>query len=97
MDTKIKVPIFNNLELPILVPDLRLQNIQPVVKNIGLKVHQVPLAGRLRNIQDILSVIKGYQIPFKTIPVQTKPLRTAQMSKEQQALVDKEYNLKKTN
>jgi len=59
MDTKIKVslikndPIFNNLELPILVPDLRLQNVHSVVKNIlqGLKVHQVPLTGRLSHFQ----------------------------------------------
>jgi len=96
-------PVLNNLGFPVLVPDLDLKNVHPVIKSIfqGSVIQQFPLAGRLKNFQrawekltkdqEILSIIKGYQIPFITNPIQNS-VRNVQMKKEQKVLVDKEVS-----
>ena len=96
-------PVLDNLGFPVLVPDLDLKNVHPVIKSIfqGSVIQQFPLAGRLKNFQrawekltkdqEILSIIKGYQIPFITNPIQNS-VRNVQMKKEQKVLVDKEVS-----
>ena len=42
--------------------------------------------------QEILSIVKGFQIPFTNLPVQEKPPNTIKMSDQQSLLVDQEIS-----
>ena len=42
--------------------------------------------------QEILSIVKGYQIPFTNLPVQEKHPNTIKMSEQQSLLVDREIS-----
>jgi len=81
-----------------------LTHVHPVVKSLfmGLEIpHPVPLlAGRLKHFlpawekltqdQEILSFVKGYEIPFLKQPFQEKPPGSPNVSQGQRALIDKE-------
>ena len=43
-------PLLKNLEFSVLISDSDLQNVNPFIKNLflGIKILQVPLAGRLK-------------------------------------------------
>ena len=70
-------PFFNSLEFFVLIPNSDLQNVLPFIKNLfqGIKIPQVPLAGRLKYFlkswkeltrdPNILGITQGLQIPFK--------------------------------
>ena len=44
-------PFLNSFDSPVLIPDSDLQNVHPFVKNLfqGMKIPQVPPAGRLKD------------------------------------------------
>ena len=83
----------------------RLQNVHPFIKNLfqGIKIPQVPLAGRLKSFlksrekltrdPNILGITQGFQIPFKRKPSQkSKSLREIGMFKDQTILVNEEIS-----
>ena len=74
-----------------------------VVRKLFTKeIPNVPVAGRLSQFvkqwkkiscgQEILSVVKGYQIPFTNLPVQEKPPNTMKMSDQQSLPVHQEIS-----
>ena len=73
----------------------------PVIRKLFKKcVPNVPLTGRLAYFitawekiiqdQEILSIVKGYNIPFVSLPFQGKIPNLPKMSKEQFSLVEQE-------
>lgn len=50
----------------------------------------LPAWEKLTKDHDVLSIVKGYQIPFQTIPIQTKPVTNIQVHKDQKVLIEKE-------
>ena len=70
----------NSLEVPLLIPDSDLQNVHPFIKNLfqGIKIPQVPLAGRLKCFlrswekltrdPNIVGITQVFQVPFKRKP-----------------------------
>ena len=70
-------PFLNSFKFPVLIPDSDLENVYPFIKNLfkGIKIPQVPLAGRLKYFlkfwekltrdPNILGIRQGFQIPFK--------------------------------
>ena len=98
-------PFLNSLEFPVLIPDSDLQNVHPFIKNLfqGIKIPQVPLAGRLKYFLkswekltrdlNMLGITQGFQIPFKRKPSQkSKSLSETGMSKDQKILVNQEIS-----
>ena len=88
-------PFLNRLEFPVLIPDSDLQNVHPFIKNLflGIKILQVPLAGRLKYFlksweklsrdPNLLGIAQGFQIAFKRKPSQkSKSPREIGMSKD---------------
>ena len=87
-----------------LVPLTSMTLIHPVVRKLFTEeIPNVPrLAGRLSQFvkqwkkitcdQEILSIVKGYQIPFTNLPVQEKPPNIIKMSEQQSLLVDQEIS-----
>ena len=87
-----------------LVPLTSMTLIHPEVRK--LFAEEIPnvlgLAGRLSQFvkqwkkitcnQEILSKVKGYQIPFTNLPVQEKPPNTIKMSEQQSLLVDQKIS-----
>ena len=71
-------PFLNSLTFPVLIPDSDLQNVNPFIKNLfqGIKLPQVPLAGRLKYFlkswekstrdPNILGITQGFQIPINS-------------------------------
>ena len=68
-------------EFPGLIPKEFVTNVHPLVKNLfTIEIPNLQLAGRLAHFskhwekltqdQEILSVVKGYVIPFLKVPVQ---------------------------
>ena len=66
---------------------------RPVVRKLFTEeISNVPLAGRLSQFvkqwekitldQEILSIVKGYQIAFTNLPVQEKPSNSIKMSEQ---------------
>ena len=88
-----------------VIPNVELANVYPLIKRLFSKdmltkaVNILP-AGRMSHFlvnwqkltlnQDILSVVKGYKIPFIKIPFQRKIPNFTKMNKKQIALVDLE-------
>ena len=88
-----------------VIPNVELANVHPLIKRLFSKdmltkaVNILP-AGRMSHFlvnwqkltlnQDILSVVKGYKIPFIKIAFQRKIPSFTKMSKKQIALVDLE-------
>ena len=73
----------------------------PVIRKLFTKsIPNVPLAGRLpyfiaawkkiTQAQEILSIVKGFEIPFVSLPFQEKIPNLTKMSKEQFSLVKQE-------
>ena len=98
-------PFLNSFEFPVLIPDSDLQNVQLYIKNIfnGMKIPQVPLAGKLKDFlktwqkltrdPNKLAITQGFQIPFKSKPSQkSKSLREIGMSKDQKILANQEIS-----
>ena len=88
-------------KFPELIPEESLPNIHPLVKNLFTgKIPNLQLAGRLAHFsknwekltqdQEILSVVKGYVIPFLKVPMQRPIPKQVTMRKTQELLIDQE-------
>ena len=86
---------------PGLIPKESLTNVHPLVKNLFTgKIPDLQLAGRLAHFskiwekltqdQEILSVVKGYVIPFLKVPVQRNIPKQVTTSKTQELLINQE-------
>ena len=86
---------------PELIPEESLTNVHPFVKHLFTgKIPNLQLAGRLAHfsknwealtqVQEILSVAKGYVIPFLKVPMQRTIPKQVTMSKTQELLIDQE-------
>ena len=84
-----------------LIPGEFLTNVRPLVKNLFTgKIPNLQLAGRLAHFiknwekltqdQEILSVVKGYVIPFLKVPVQRNIPKQVTTSKTQEILINQE-------
>ena len=84
-----------------LIPGEFLTNVRPLVKNLFTgKIPNLQLAGRLAHFiknwekltqdQEILSVVKGYVIPFLKVPVQRNIPKQVTTSKTQELLINQE-------
>ena len=78
-----EVPVTSNSELVPLIQIANLEYVYPIARKLFTKsIVNVPLAGRLAYIiaawekitqdQEILSIVKGYKIPFVSLPFQEK-------------------------
>ena len=88
-------------KFPELIPEESLTNVHPLVKNLFTeKIPNLQLAGRLAHFsknwekltqdQEILSVVKGYVIPFFKISVKRTIPKEVATSKTQELLMDQE-------
>ena len=105
-DFKVKAsPTQLFLDTSPVIPNVELANFHPLIKRLFskdmlAKAVNIPPAGRISHFlvnwpkltlnQDILSVVKGYKIPFIKIPFQRKIPNFTKMNKKQIALVDLE-------
>ena len=105
-DFKVKAsPTQLFLDTSPVIPYVELANVHPLIKRLFskdmlTKALNIPPAGRISHFlvnwqkltlnQDILSVVKGYKIPFIKIPFQRKIPNFTKMNKKQIALVDLE-------
>ena len=82
-----------------LIPEESLTNVHPLVKSLLTgKIPNLQLAGRLAHFsnnwekltqdQEILSVVKGYVIPFFKVPVQRTIPKQGTTSKTEELLID---------
>ena len=95
-----EVPVTSYLELVPLIKIATLEHVHPVIKKFTKSIPNVPLAGRIAYFiatwekitqdQEILSIIKRYEIPFVSLPFQEKIPNLTKMSKEQFSLVEQE-------
>ena len=95
-----EVHVTSNSELAPLIKIATLEHVHPVIrKSFTKSIPNVPLAERLTYFiaawekitqdQDI-SIVKGYEIPFVSLPFQEKIPNLTKMSKEQFSLVEQE-------
>ena len=88
-------------KFPELIPKDSLTNVHPLVKNLFTgKIPNLQLAGRLAHFsknwekltqdQEILSVVKGYVIPFLKVPVQRNIPKQVTTSKTHELLINQE-------
>ena len=88
-------------KFPELIPKDYLTNVHPLVKNLFTgKIPNLQLAGRLAHFsknwekltqdQEILSVVKGYVIPFLKVPVQRNIPKQVTTSKIHELLINQE-------
>ena len=95
------VPVTSNLELVPLIKIATLEHVHSIIRKLFTKsIPNVQLAGRLAYFiaawekitqdQEILSIIKGYEIAFVSLPFQEKIPNLTKMSKEQFSLVELE-------
>ena len=88
-------------KFPELIPEESLTNVPPLVKRLFTgKIPNLQLAGRLAHFsknwekltqdQEILSVVKGYVIPFLKISVKRTIPKEVATSKTQELLIDQE-------
>ena len=105
-DFKVKAsPTQLFLDTSPVIPNVELVNVHSLIKRLFskemlTKAVDIPLAGSLSHFlvnwqkltlnQDILSVVKGYRIPFIKMPFQQKIPDFTKMNKKQIALVDLE-------
>ena len=96
-----EVHVTSNSELVPLIKIATLEHVHSVIRKLFTKsIPNVPLAERLAYFiaawekitqnQDILSIVKGYEIPFVSLPFQEKIPNLTKMSKEQFSLVEQE-------
>ena len=92
--TENEVPVTNKLVAT-------LEHLHPIIRKLFTKrIQNVPLTGRLPYFitpwkkinldQEILSIIKGYEIPFKSLPFQKKIPNLTKVSKGKFSLVEQE-------
>ena len=95
------VPVTSNLELVPLIKIATLEHVHSIIRKLFTKsIPNVQLAGRLAYFiaawekitqdQEILSIVKGYEIAFVSLPFQEKIPNLTKMSKEQFSLVELE-------
>ena len=95
-----EVPFIYNSKLVVLAS---VTLIHPVVRKLFIEeIPNLPLAGRLSQFvkqwkkvtrdQEILSIVKGYQIPFTNLPLEEKSLNTIKMLEQQSLLFDQEIS-----
>ena len=88
-----EVSITSNSELVPLIKIATLEHVHQIIRKLFTKtIAHVPLAGRLAYLtaslekigqdQEILSTVKGYEIPFVSLPYQEKVPNLTKMSKE---------------
>ena len=93
--------VTSNSELVPLKKIATLEHVHPVIRKLYTKrIPNVPLAGRLGYFiaawekitqdQEILSIVKGFEVPFVSLPLQEKIPNLTKMSKEQFSLVEQE-------
>ena len=96
-----EVPVTSNSELVPLIKIVTPEHVHQIIRKLFTKsIPNVPLAGRLAYFiatrekiaqdQEILSIVKGYEIPFVSLPFQQKTPNLTKMSKEQFSLVEQE-------
>ena len=96
-----EVSVTSNSELVPLKKIATLEHVHPVIRKLYTKrIPNVPLAGRLGYFiaawekitqdQEILSIVKGFEVPFVSLPLQEKIPNLTKMSKEQFSLVEQE-------
>ena len=95
-----EVPVTSNSELvPLLIATL--EHVHPIIRKLFIKcIPNLPLAGRLAYFiaawekitqdQETLSIVKGYEISFVSLPFHEKISNLTKMSKEQFSLVEQE-------
>ena len=87
-----EVPVTSNSELVPLIKTATLEHVHPIIRKLFTKsIPNVPLAGRLAYFiaawekitqdQEILSIVKGYEILFVSLPSQEKLPNLTEMSK----------------
>ena len=87
-----EVPVTSNSELVTLLKIATLEQLHPIIRKLFTKsIPNVPLAGRLsyfieawekiKQDQDILSIVKGCKISFLSLPFQEKIPNLTKMSK----------------
>ena len=95
------VPVTSTSELVPLIKIATLEHVHSIIRKLFTKsIPNVQLAGRLAYFiaawekitqdQDILSIVKGYEIAFVSLPFQEKIPNLTKMSKEQFSLVELE-------
>ena len=78
-----EVPVTTNSELVPLIKFATLEYVHPIIRKLFTKsIPNIPLAGRLAysiaawekvtQDQEILSIVKGYETPFVSLPFQEK-------------------------
>ena len=88
-----EVSVTSNSELVPLIKIATLEHVHQIIRKLFTKtIGHVPLAGRLAYLtaswekigqdQEILSTVKGYEIPFVSLPYQEKVPNLIKMSKE---------------
>ena len=93
-----KVAITINSGLVPLIKIATLEHVHPIIRKLFTKsIQNVPLAGKLPYFitawekitedQEVLSIVKEYEIPFVSLPFQEKISNLSKMSKEQFSLV----------
>ena len=103
---KTVLPIVENvnftLTFPEIIPENQLLHVHPWVNALfsGESPKRVPLAGRLKHFlkawqiltkdPKVLSIVKGYEIPFMAVPHQKKTPHSTQTSSCQAELINKE-------
>ena len=96
-----EVPLTSNSELVPLIKIATLEHVHPIIRKLFTKtIPNVPLAGglayfiaaweKITRVQEILSIVKGYEIPFVSLLFQEKIPNLAKMSKKQFSLVEQE-------
>ena len=92
-----EVSVTSNSELVPLKKIATLEHVHPVIRKLYTNV---PLAGRLGYFiaawekitqdQEILSIVKGFEVPFVSLPLQEKIPNLTKISKKQFSLVEQE-------
>ena len=96
-----EAPVTSNSELVPLIKIATLEHVHPIIRKLFTKsIPNVPLAGRLAYFiaasekitqdQKVLSIVKGYEISFVSLPFQEKIPNFTKMSKGQLSLVEQE-------
>ena len=94
-----EVPVTSNADLVPPIKIVTLEHVHLIIRELFKKsIPNLPLAGRLAYFiaawekvtqdQEILSIPKGYEISFVSLPFQEKIPNSTKMSKEQFSLVE---------
>jgi len=97
-------PFCNTKELPQLMNLEELTQVHETVRNLfaHLEIQEMPLAGRLRHFlqaceiltqdKQILSIVRGFEIPFLSVPFQEKVPVPIKTNLQQEHLIDVEVS-----